>query len=304
MVAGGFLLGLQAQEAWRMADAETVYDVAENEFEERVIRASSRHPVVVDFWAPWCAPCRMLGPTLEKVVASLKGSVTLAKVNVDHAPGAASRYGIQGIPAVKVFRDGKAIAEFVGLRGELEIRQMLSGLAPSEADRIVAVAAKLAAAGRLDEAAERYQMALDKTQSHAGALLGLASLAMKRGDLKEARDVALSIQPEAPEYEDAHKLLARVEFLAECAKQGGKEAAQRAAEAQPQDLDSTFGLAVCLAAQGNYEQALERLLAVVQSDKAYRDGAAKEAMVRIFSIIGQRSELADDFRSKLSQAVY
>ena len=143
-----------------MADAETVYDVAENEFEERVIRASSRHPVVVDFWAPWCAPCRMLGPTLEKVVASLKGSVTLAKVNVDHAPGAASRYGIQGIPAVKVFRDGKAIAEFVGLRGELEIRQMLSGLAPSEADRIVAVAAKLAAAGRLDEAAERYQMAL------------------------------------------------------------------------------------------------------------------------------------------------
>ena len=195
-------------------------------------------------------------------------------------------------------------AEFVGLRGEPEIREMLSGLVPSEADGLVAEAAELAAAGRVDEATERYRAALEQSSRHGAALLGMAGLALRRGDLKEARDTALLIQPDSPDYEDAGRLVARVEFVEECRRSGGMDAARAALGSAPDDLDAAFALAACLAAAGEYGEALERLVGIVERQKSYRDGAAKDAMVSIFSIVGQRSELADEYRSRLAGVLY
>jgi len=290
------------------AEPESVHDVSEAEFEERVMRASSERPVVVDFWAPWCAPCRMLAPVLAKAIASFceenEGALALAKVNVDEAPELARRYGISGIPAVKVFRGGRVVAEFVGVRSEADIRQILSGIVPSEADGIATRAKGLADAGELDEAVALYREALAKQKDHAGALLGLAAVAMEKGDHGTARDAASSVDEGSAEHGEAAAILARLDFVEDCAKSGGLDAAEKALAESPGDPDASCALASCLAARGDYARALEHLVRIVERDKGWRDGAAKDAMLRIFNIVGKRSELADKYRSRLARALY
>ena len=283
---------------------EVVFEVGETAFEERVITASSARPVVVDFWAPWCAPCRMLSPVLEKVVASFGGTVVLAEVNVDEAPGLARQYGIRGIPAVKVFRQGKVVAEFVGARSEHDVREMLSRLVPSEADEMVASGRELASAGKLDEAEPLYREALTKQTDHSGALLGLAVIAMEKGDHEAAREAASRVEPGAAEHEEAEGILARLDFVRDCAERGGKETAERLLAEKPDDLDAVYDLASCLAAEEDYAGALDHFMRILERDKGYRAGAAKDAMLRIFSIVGKRSALAEEYRSGLARALY
>ncbi len=278
---------------------EPIYEVTEADFEERVIRASSQRPVAVDFWAPWCAPCRMLGPALERVVRSFGGRMALAKLNVDGAPGLASRYGVQGIPAVKVFQDGRVAAEFVGARGEREVKEILSRIVSSEADELTARAAELLRSGRTGEAEEAYNRVLEDSPGHPGALLGLARIALEREDFGAARESASRIDPGAEERGDAEGILARLDILEECARLGGREAAGSSDE-----MDAAYARGVCLAAEGGYEEALRQLLALLERDKRYRGGAAKDAMVRIFSIVGKRSRLADEYRSRLAGVLY
>ena len=286
------------------AEPEFVFEVRETEFDERVVRASADRPVVVDFWAPWCAPCRMLSPVLEKVVASFGGTVVLAEVNVDEAPGLARQYGIRGIPAVKVFRQGKVVAEFVGARSEHDVREMLSRLVPSEADVWLNLADNYIRAGRADRAEPLYREALSKRPDHPGALLGLALIAMEKGDHEAARDAASRVEPGAAEYEEAERILVRLDFARDCAERGGKESAERFFADKPDDPDAAYALASCLAAEGDYAGALDHFMRIVGRDKGYRNGAAKDAMVRTFTIVGKRSALADEYRSRLARALY
>jgi len=283
---------------------EFVFDVDAAGFERRVIEASHKVAVIVDFWAPWCGPCRFLGPTLERLVEDFGGRAVLAKVNVDDNPELASRFGIQSIPAVKVFRRGKVVGEFVGALPEYEIRSILKGLIPTEADELVAEGDELAQSQRVDEAKERYRKALDIEPRHAAALLRLGKLAFEEGRVDQAVRFLEDIGPNAEEHDEASGLLARIEFIEKCKEAGGLEAcAQRLREDQA-DLDAQYDYACCLAAEGRYQEALEAFLKVVSADKHYRDGAAKDAMVRVFSIVGQRSPLADDYRTRLSRTLY
>jgi len=285
-------------------ETEMIYDVSEADFEERVLQASSQRPVVVDFWAPWCAPCRMLGPLLDKVLSSFGGRMVLAKLNIDEAQGLAARYGVRGIPAVKIFRNGQVVAEFVGLRGENEIRQILSQVMPSEADEIAEGAAGAERSGDSNKAESLYRKALTKAPDHPGALLGLARLSMGKGDLDAACESSSRVAEDAPERKNAEGLLARLDFLRDCTRRRGREAAEKAAADRPDDLDAMCGLAACLAAEEKYEQALAAFLRVLERDKHYGEGAARDAMVRIFGIVGQRSTLADDYRSRLARVLY
>ncbi len=288
-----------------MADAaDIIYDVTEADFDERVVGASCERVVVVDFWSPGCAPCRMLTPALESAVASFGGELALAKVNVDEASGLAARFDIRSVPTVKVFRDGEVVAAFVGAVGEADVRRMLSSLVPSEADRLAARAAELAEAGRLDEAKALFRSVLEKQSDHAAALVGLSLVELEKGNHDEAREALVRVTPGSPGGEQAEGLLARLEFLKGCAEAGGSEAAEKALADAPDDTDAMYAAATCLAAAERYAEALGLFLRVVERDKSFRDGAAKEAMVRVFSIVGKRSELADEFRSKLARTLY
>jgi putative thioredoxin len=281
-----------------------VVEVGPGQFEQRVVAASRERAVVVDFWAEWCAPCRSLGPALEDVVRSYEGRVILAKVNVDECPQVAARYGVRGIPAVKVFRDAEVVGEFVGALPRPEVERVLGSLLPSSADELVSRATRLLQDGDIEEAEELYRQALQDRPDHSGALFGLGALALETGRRDEAEETLSRIEENAEEYAIARGLLAGIEFDRTCREAGGIEECRRRVQADPDDLDARYELACCLAAEENYEQALEEFLGILSVDRNYRDQAPREAMLRIFSVVGPRGELANNYRRRLAAALY
>src|SRR5436309_4962667 len=169
-----------------MADVPLVLDVGDHDFEREVLERSKSVPVVVDFWAPWCAPCRALGPVLERLAREYAGAFVLARVNVDEAPAVSQAFGIQSIPAVKAFRDGALVAEFVGAQPEAAVRQFLASVLPSEADHLAREGESRAAKSDLDGAGAAFGEALAREPRHARALLGLARVHAARKNDTEA----------------------------------------------------------------------------------------------------------------------
>jgi putative thioredoxin len=280
------------QSAW-------VRDVAEADFEREVIASSRDKPVVVDFWAPWCGPCRQLGPILERLVHERQGEVTLAKINVDEAQRLAYEFGINAIPVVMAFRDGKPALSFQGLLPESQIRAFLDKLSPSEADRL-AQQAKSLETDKPAEAEALYRKALAGDRDHEPSLLGLARVLIGRNKVDEAADLLERVAPGA-ELDRLRGLVA----LGRLVPEGADEAAlRRRLQAEPNNGELHYQLGVLLAGAGKYKEALEELLTAGRADKKLAGSRVKEAMVQIFHIVGARSELADEYRDKLTKLLY
>src|SRR2546430_3314485 len=190
-----------------MATEAAVVEVTDQTFVQDVIEESERRPVVVDFWAEWCAPCRMIGPVLERLANERGGEFLLAKLDVDANPQAAAAFRIQGIPAVKAFRDGRLLDEFIGAIPETAIRQFIDFVLPTESDRLVAQAEELEVAGRLEDAERAYRRAFELDPRSTGAGLGLGRLAAVRGDIQEARTLLAPLRPDP----EAERILAALE---------------------------------------------------------------------------------------------
>lgn len=266
-----------------------VRDVTEAQFEAAVLARSREVPVVVDFWAEWCAPCRMLGPTLEREVDALGGRVELAKVDVDQAQALAGRYGVQGIPAVMAFRDGQKVDEFVGARDALFVKKWLAGLAPSDAAKRLAAAAS---------DAELEALAGD-AEVGGKAKLKLAERYVAAGRAKDALDLLEAIDARSAEAAQAEGVKALVRFAVDAEAYGGEAKAREVLAQTPDELDARFALASALAAKGDLSGALEAFLAVVTKSRKYRDDGARKAMVALFERLGPAHELTRDFRRRL-----
>lgn len=284
--------------------AELVVNVSEAQFDAVVLSASSQKVVVVDFWAPWCGPCRTLGPILERVVAEHGGSMLLAKVNVDENPALAAKFGVQGIPAVKIFRGGKLVGQFTGALPEEAVREQLAAVAPTESDAWLAEAEELLANEQLDRAEALLRKVLHVERKQYLAMIRLAQIAMARGDNDGAGKLLAGVPEGTDEFELATGLLGRIDLLQHSDAAGGVDAARRRVEADGNDLESRYDLACCLTVEAKYEDALDHLLKVIAADRKFKDGAAKDAMVRIFGIIGPSSELANTYRSRLASLLY
>lgn len=294
-----------------MADDAFVIDVGDASFEAQVLERSRMLPVVVDFWAPWCGPCRTLGPLLERLAAEHAGAFVLAKVNTDEAPAIAQGLDIRSIPTVIAFRDGRAVSEFVGAQPEAAVRRFLAPLLPSEADRLVREAHELAARGHANAAEERLRNALEQDPRHGGAGLALARLLGERGAVLEALAVLERVVPGGRDEAEMDRLAAELRTRAAAggatspAADAGEEAALRARlDVSPQDLAARLALGRLLAAARRYEPALEVLLVAVRQDAKYEDGAARKAMVDVFAVLGGDHPLTQDYRSKLAQALF
>ena len=281
-----------------MSTSEWVIEVGDPDFESAVLRRSETTPVVVDFWAPWCGPCRALGPLLERLAAEHQGAFILAKVNVDEAPAVSEAFGIQSIPAVKGFRDGVLVGEFVGAQPEATVRKLLELVLPTAADGLVARAATLA-----PEAAEAaLREALELEPRHARALLELARRLAARGDTTGALQLLERVSPPSPLVGESERLAAELRMRTDGA---GDQAALRARiAADPNDLAARLDLGRTLAALGKHEDALAELLDVVRRDPHFADDGARRAMVDLFAVLGSDDPLTDRYRNELAKALF
>ena len=249
-------------------------DVSQDRFVTDVIERSYERPVVVDFWAAWCAPCRQLGPILERTADAHADEVDLVKVDVDANPEVAAAYGIQGIPAVKAFRNGQVVDEFVGAYPEQAVQTFFDAILPTEADRL----ANDGTSARDPESAEKaFRAALDLDRDQRTAVLGLASILGDRGEFEEAKGLLARL----PEDNDVRLVRARLE-LAEAASDGSDALANAVAD-------------------GDWEPVLQRLLDEVRAGD-HED--ARRKMVDIFEVLGPEHPLTQKYRAQLASALY
>ena len=277
-------------------------EVSEDNFEAEVLERSMQVPVVVDFWAEWCGPCKVLGPVLEKLAGEYAGDFVLAKVNVDENQQLAAAFGIQGIPAVKLFRNGDLASEFTGALPESALREFLGKFLPTATDKAALAAAGMEATGRVEEARAAYQAILAADPNQAKALLGLGRLALNAGEDDAARNYLDQISIVDDERKEADRLLARLDLQAGGAQNEAELREQ--IKSEPNNLDARFQLAQALAGVEKYEAALIEFLAIVKADRNFKDDGARKAMVQIFEVLGGEDPLTDKFRTELAAVLF
>jgi putative thioredoxin len=271
-----------------------IIDVSEGNFEYEVLAYSQETPVVVDFWAEWCVPCRMLGPLLEKLAFEAGGDFRLARVNVDENPNLARQYGVRGIPAVKAFRDGKVVAEFTGVIPEPRVREFIRQLVPSVVDLVLAKGNSLLAQGQWSQAEEAFRQALSEEPGNPAALLGLSKALLVQGRGEESLQI-LSKFPPSREYATAEKLLELARALADLDDK---------AYLSDDPLEAAFNQALRLIGRGNLEAAMDGLLDVLRQDKHYRNGAPRQVMLSLFELLGEAHPLTRQYRAELAQVLF
>jgi putative thioredoxin len=280
-----------------------IVDADEATFEQAVIERSREMLVVVDFWATWCQPCRLLGPILEKLAREYDGKFLLVKADTDKMPSVASGFGVESIPAVYALRDGKMLDFFVGLMGEDQIRAWIDRLLPSPGEQLVAEARKLETPD--PAAAEaKYREALQREPNLAAARIGLASFKLSQGQTEEARTLIEDLEKRGYLEPEAERLKAQLHLASSGSAPADLESLAARAKANPQDFAAALAWAEALAAQGQYEQALTTALRLVESGKREFVEPARALMVDVFRMLGDDNPLTTEYRRRLSTALY
>jgi len=279
------------------------FDVDAGNFQQVVIEGSHQVPVLVDFWAEWCGPCRVLKPILEKLAAEFQGKFILAKVDSDKNQDIAAQFGVRGIPSVKAFIGGAIVDEFSGAIPESEIREFLQRLIPSPADELHIAAGRARDQGNLAQALQLLGEAAQLDSRDESVRLDAADIQVELGQLDEARRLVDSLSPLARMEERAQQVLARLGF-AEGGQQSGDAASLRSRiAAHPDDMVARMQLANQLLATGRHQEGLEGLLEMVRRDRAWNEEAARKAILAVFSLLGGQGPLVSEYRRKLARAL-
>ena len=281
------------------------FDVSTAEFQEKVVAASQHVPVLVDFWAEWCAPCRQLKPVLEKLAAEYGGRFLLAKVNSDQNQELAGRCGVRGIPNVKAFVGGHLVDEFTGALPEAQVRAFIDKLLPSPAEPLRIAAQEAHASGETELALSLLDDASQADPANETVQLDMAEIRIDAGQLDAARALLDALEHKARDASRHKALQARLKLVA---AGGGADAAalQARIAANGDDLDARLQLANALALSGDYRPALEHLLAIVRRDRKWQDEAARKAMLDLFTLLGgdaQFDDLVREFRIALARTL-
>lgn len=273
-------------------------DVGLADFDQHVLEESKTRPVVVDFWAPWCGPCKSLKPILEKLAAEYGGAFRLAKINSDENQELATRYGVRGIPSVKAFVNGEAVDEFSGALPESEVRAFLDRLIPGPADEMRAAARELRAAGDMAGALQKLAEASRLDPDHVGIRLDATEIMLDLGEADEARRLIGNLTDDVDPR--VTQLRARLQFLGAA---GDDPAALEArVAANENDLAARLKLATLAVAAGQYEAGMDQLLEIIRRDRSFENDVGRTTLLAVFDLLGS-DPLVSLYRRKLASAL-
>jgi putative thioredoxin len=279
--------------------AGAVIEANDQTFQDDVIQRSFEVPVVVDFWATWCGPCHTLSPVIERVAAAYAGRVQLVKVDIDHNPAVASRFGIQSIPMVVAFRDGVPVSDFLGAQPEPEVRSFFDSILPTQADALAVEGGRALAEGDAETARARFEAALEHDPGHRAATVGLASALARLGDHERAAELAARW----PADSEAKQVLALV-HMQRAAAGADRTALEARLADDDDDAEAHYRLGALLATEERWEPALEHLLAAVALDRALDEDGARLRMLEVFELLGPGHPLVDEYRRRLTNVLF
>lgn len=287
-----------------MSHTADVIAVTGEDFAHTVVEKSRQVPVLVDFWAPWCGPCQMLAPVLDRLAAQYRGKLVVAKVNTDEERELAQGHGIRSIPNLKLYRHGEIVEDILGAQPEADLRAIIERHVPRESDGLCEQAEAALAQGDTDRARALLEQAAWRDPDNPRAALDLARLCMTQGDLDGAGQALDTLPASAHESEAAAGLIALLEFAREARAAPEEAELMERIEADPQDSAARYDLAVRRVLDGDYGDALDRLLELLQRDRGFRDGAARTAMLKVFTLLGDGHELVHRYRARLFNALH
>mgnify|MGYP001141486507 CR=1 FL=1 len=285
-------------------------------FAADVLEASREVPVIVDFWAPWCGPCKTLGPMLEAAVSAANGAVKMVKVNIDENPEIAQQLRIQSIPTVYAFKNGQPVDGFMGALPESQVKAFVAGLTggeghehghggPEHTAEVLSMGAQALEAGDIAMAAQAYGHVLQDEPGHPAAVAGLARAYLQGGDVERARTTLQMVRPDAAQDEAIRAVEAELKLREAPAPQTGEVAALRARlEADPRDHQARFDLATALDAAGDRDGAIAELLELVRRDRQWNEAAARKQLVTLFEAMGPADQRTLEGRRRLSSILF
>lgn len=284
--------------------SESIRDVTATDFASVVIEGSRERPVLVDFWADWCGPCKMLGPVLERLAQQYDGAFLLAKVDVDSEQELAARFGIRGIPSVKLFRDGALVDEFTGVQPEPRIRALLDRHVRHASDGAVEQVQRLLDEGRRQEAVAALRQALSGDPGNERLYPPLVDLLIADGDAAGARQALDSAPPETRAEPALRAAAQRVHFAEIAGDPADRAGLRQRLGHDPSDPEALRRLAATATLAGDYDEALEQLLTLLQEHPGYGEGAARDDLLALFDLLGPDDARVREARRRMALALH